>query len=89
MVARRRRQGETGPDDAGQGQASVAPRRGRRPKSQAWFWTPGWQAKEREADDTLAVGRVRRFLSEDEFLAELEAVDAEERTKDAHVRSGG
>ena len=25
---------------------------------QAWFWTPEWQAKEREADEAIAAGRL-------------------------------
>ena len=41
--------------------------------TQAWFWTPEWQAKEREADEDLAAGRFERFNSDEEFLAALEA----------------
>ena len=40
---------------------------------QAWFWTPEWQAKEREADAALAAGRVTCFESDEAFLAALEA----------------
>jgi antitoxin MazE len=40
--------------------------------SQAWFWSERWQAMEREADEDIAAGRVRRFESGDEFLAELD-----------------
>lgn len=29
--------------------------------SQAWFWTDEWQAKEREADEAIASGRVVRY----------------------------
>jgi predicted RNase H-like HicB family nuclease len=36
---------------------------------QTWFWTPEWQAKEREADEDIATGRVERFNSDEEFLA--------------------
>ena len=39
--------------------------------SQAWFWTPEWQAKEREADEDIAAGRFERFESDEEFLAAL------------------
>jgi bifunctional DNA-binding transcriptional regulator/antitoxin component of YhaV-PrlF toxin-antitoxin module len=39
---------------------------------QAWFWTPEWQAKEREADEDYAAGRFTRYYSDEEFLAELE-----------------
>lgn len=40
--------------------------------TQAWFWEPAWQAKEREADEDLAAGRVERFESDEEFLAALD-----------------
>ena len=40
--------------------------------SQAWFWTPEWQAGEREADAEIKAGRGRRFNSDEEFLASLE-----------------
>ena len=40
--------------------------------SQTWFWSDRWQAMEREADDDVRAGRVRRFNSADEFFAELE-----------------
>ena len=40
--------------------------------SQAWFWSDRWQAMEREADAAIAAGRVRRFTSGDDLLAELE-----------------
>ena len=33
-------------------------RAGRLPKDQRYFWTPEWQAKEREADADIAAGRV-------------------------------
>lgn len=41
--------------------------------TQAWFWTPEWQAKEREADEDIAAGRFDRFESDEEFLAALRA----------------
>ena len=40
--------------------------------SQAWFWTPEWQAGEREADADIAAGRVTTYLTAEEFLASLE-----------------
>jgi AbrB family looped-hinge helix DNA binding protein len=40
--------------------------------TQAWFWEPTWQAKEREADEDLAAGRFERFKSDEEFLAVLD-----------------
>ena len=39
--------------------------------TQAWFWTPAWQAGEREASEQLARGEVREFASGEEFLAAL------------------
>jgi hypothetical protein len=39
---------------------------------QAWFWTPEWQAKEREADADKAAGRVERFDNDEAFLAALD-----------------
>ena len=47
---------------------------GRIDPEQAWLWTREWQ--EREADKDLANGRVTRFESDENFLAELD-----ERTK--------
>lgn len=42
---------------------------------QAWFWTPEWQAKEREVDEDTAAGIPDRvFDSGEEFLAYLEAL---------------
>lgn len=38
---------------------------------QAWFWTPQWQQKEREADADIAAGRVTQFDSGEDFLAAL------------------
>jgi hypothetical protein len=49
---------------------------GRIDSDQAWFWTREWQARERDADDDLAAGRVTTFESNEEFLAALD-----ERTK--------
>jgi hypothetical protein len=40
-----------------------------RDPDQEWFWSPEWQAGEREADDDIAAGRVEVFDSADEFLA--------------------
>lgn len=39
--------------------------------TQAWFWTPEWQQKEREADQDIAAGRIERFDSDEEFLEAL------------------
>lgn len=39
---------------------------------QAWFWTEEWQAKEREADEDIAVGRVRTFDNAEDLIASLD-----------------
>lgn len=44
-----------------------------RDPDQAWFWTPEWQAKEREADEAIAAGQTTLYLSDEEFLAALES----------------
>lgn len=38
---------------------------------QAWFWTPEWQAGERQADADKAAGRYTRYFSDEEFLSAL------------------
>ncbi len=44
------------------------------PRSQAWFWTPGWQGAEQEADDDIAAGRVERHESDEAFLTALDRI---------------
>jgi len=39
--------------------------------TQAWFWTPAWQAGERQADADRAAGRVESFGSTEEFIDAL------------------
>lgn len=39
---------------------------------QAWFWTPEWQAGEREASAQLAAGNTERFDTDDEFFDALD-----------------
>lgn len=39
---------------------------------QAWFWTPEWQAKEREADADIAAGRGSFYDSAEAFLGALD-----------------
>jgi hypothetical protein len=47
---------------------------------QLWFWTPEWQAKEREVDERLARGeRGTIHLNDKQFL---EALDARSRQLD-------
>jgi hypothetical protein len=43
---------------------------------QRWFWTPAWQARERQADEDFAAGRSRVFESEEDFLSYLDGDDA-------------
>lgn len=40
--------------------------------AQAWFWSERWQTMEREASADLAAGRIKRFDSADDFMAELD-----------------
>jgi len=42
-------------------------------KSQAYFWTEAWQAGEREAQEDLEAGRVARFNTLEELIADLDA----------------
>jgi AbrB family looped-hinge helix DNA binding protein len=41
------------------------------PKDQLWFWTPEWQAKEREVDEALARGEFKEASSVEELLKEI------------------
>lgn len=36
--------------------------------TQAWFWTPEWQAGEREAEDDKLAGRYKVYEDADDFL---------------------
>lgn len=45
------------------------------PMDQAWFWTPEWQAGEREADADIAAGRGTIYLSTEEFIEHLKSLD--------------
>lgn len=40
-------------------------------KSQAYFWTPEWQAAEREAQEDIEEGRIEEFQTADELLKDL------------------
>ena len=44
-------------------------------RDQAWFWTPEWQAKEREADQDVSAERYRDFESVEDLLKELHGED--------------
>ncbi len=40
--------------------------------TQAWFWTPAWQAGESAASADIETGRVEVFESGEDFLARLD-----------------
>lgn len=40
--------------------------------SQAYFWTPEWQAGERDAEEEIREGRTHRFPTVEALLAWLE-----------------
>jgi AbrB family looped-hinge helix DNA binding protein len=40
--------------------------------TQAWFWTPAWQAGERAASEEVAAGRTESFDNDEDFLASLD-----------------
>jgi hypothetical protein len=64
------------PDDAVEGAAKFLQQViGKRiDPDQLWFWTPEWQAKEREVDESLARGEPGTIHeSSKEFLASLES----------------
>ncbi len=47
------------------------------PREQTWFWTPEWQAMEREADEAIANGEVSGpFDSAEELLKHLHGREA-------------
>jgi len=39
--------------------------------TQAWFWSPGWQAGERDADSDRATGNVEEFASGEDLVGAL------------------
>jgi bifunctional DNA-binding transcriptional regulator/antitoxin component of YhaV-PrlF toxin-antitoxin module len=49
------------------------------PVDEMWFWTQGHQAAEQEAEDDLTASRYRHFDDARAFLADLEAVAAEDQ----------
>lgn len=48
---------------------------------QAWFWTSGWQAKEREADQDLEAGRMETFRSGDALVRGLKKLTPRTHSK--------
>ncbi len=47
------------------------------PVDQVWFWSERWQNREFEVDEHIAAGRTIVHESGGDFLAHLEALDAE------------
>ena len=45
------------------------------PRDQAWFWTPEWQEKEKEADRDIKEGRYKEFEKADDLLRDLHGED--------------
>jgi antitoxin PrlF len=41
-------------------------------KSQAYFWSPAWQAAERQASEDIAAGRVHAAKNVDDLIANLD-----------------
>lgn len=41
------------------------------PKTQAWFWSKGWQAKEKAADKALKEGRTHSYSSVEDLIEGL------------------
>jgi len=48
---------------------------------EAFFYTPEWQAAEREADEDIRLGRVSKPMSATETIAELHRLVAEEKAE--------
>jgi AbrB family looped-hinge helix DNA binding protein len=42
-------------------------------RSQAYFWTPRWQEWERQAEEDIKAGRVKKFDSVEDLIADLES----------------
>lgn len=53
-----------------------------RDPDQWWFWTPEWQAGEREVDAAIARGELLGPVTAEEFIAELQRLDAEQSERD-------
>ncbi len=47
------------------------PRRDQRSPDQAWFWTSAWLKGEEEASTQIRAGKVRSFVSDQDFLDSL------------------
>jgi hypothetical protein len=42
-------------------------------RSQAYFWTKRWQEGERQAEEDIQAGRVKKFEAVDALIADLES----------------
>jgi AbrB family looped-hinge helix DNA binding protein len=40
---------------------------------QAWFWTKKWQDEEKEADNDIKAGRVKKYKNVEALIKELDA----------------
>jgi AbrB family looped-hinge helix DNA binding protein len=40
-------------------------------REDAWFWSKEWQEKEREADEDIKAGRVKRFKNVEALIKDL------------------
>ncbi len=47
-------------------------------RDQDWYWTPEWQAAEREADEDLRLGRYDEFETMEDMIADLRRQAAEQ-----------
>lgn len=47
--------------------------------SQAYFWSPKWQAAEREANDDIAAGRILEAQDVEELIAKLDKARKKKR----------
>ncbi len=54
-------------------------------RSQAWFWTPEWQAGEREADEDLKAGRFA-IMTAEQFKKDIDTRAARKDRKPRQVR---
>ena len=41
------------------------------PSEDVWFWSKEWQEKEREADEDIKAGRVKRFKNVEDLIKDL------------------
>jgi hypothetical protein len=43
--------------------------------AQGWYWSARWQQMEKEADEDISTGNVRRFDDFESFFADLDGAD--------------